>query len=227
MLVESKCLAFLFWSQLVIASWTTNIRIVPFSGISDSGLASQAMYFQSDVAQRSDVATQIECLEQSMNDYASEVKREMEREFCERRGITLEQLAAQYEALRCWRDSCGADLPALQRMIQNGFDINSDRSNEGGTELMFAARHGKTDAVAFLISIGADVNLRDMYGFTALMWTAVSGNAQCAKHLLEAGADPRIESDQNASGKHTALSLAISEKNFEVQAVLKHFLGDR
>jgi len=71
------------------------------------------------------------------------------------------------------------------------------RDAHGDTALIGAAavRFGKTyiaaELVKDLLSRGAEVDLANQLGETALMWAARRGNPKCVEVLLEAGADPK------------------------------------
>jgi ankyrin repeat protein len=162
-----------------------------------------------------------------MDDWARKQRRLLEIAICEKRGISREQLWALYAAFRCWKDSACADSDSLRTILLLGYDINSERGNEGETLLMLAARRGQVNALSLLTAHGADVNLQDMYGYTALMWAAVSGSAECARVLLEYGADPSIESEPSVCDQHTALSLADSFRHPDVRAEIERFLAQR
>ncbi|XP_048874799.1 ankyrin repeat and SOCS box protein 1 isoform X1 [Brienomyrus brachyistius] len=58
------------------------------------------------------------------------------------------------------------------------------------TPLRIAATAGHSDCVAFLISQGAEVDLVDVKGQTALYVAVVNGHLDCVRILLEASADP-------------------------------------
>lgn len=58
------------------------------------------------------------------------------------------------------------------------------------TPLRIAATAGHATCVAFLISQGAEVDLVDVKGQTALYVAVVNGHLDCVRILLEAGADP-------------------------------------
>jgi ankyrin repeat protein len=61
------------------------------------------------------------------------------------------------------------------------------------TPLLLAAHSGDNGKLAELISSGsADVNEKSAYGWTALMFAAWQGHADCVKTLLSAGADPDV-----------------------------------
>lgn len=58
------------------------------------------------------------------------------------------------------------------------------------TPLRIAATAGHAACVAYLIAQGAEVDLVDVKGQTALYVAAVNGHLDCARILLEAGANP-------------------------------------
>ncbi len=57
-------------------------------------------------------------------------------------------------------------------------------------KLLIASQNGKTDEVRSLLAKAVDVNVRDEYGWTPLLWAAMNGNADIARVLLAAGANP-------------------------------------
>ena len=59
----------------------------------------------------------------------------------------------------------------LSCLIETGADVNA-RTNDGVTPLMIAAEKGHTYAVASLVKCGANVDLQDKYGNTALHYAA-------------------------------------------------------
>lgn len=58
------------------------------------------------------------------------------------------------------------------------------------TPLRIAATAGHGPCVDFLLQKGAEIDLVDVKGQTALYVAVVNGHLECAKILLEAGADP-------------------------------------
>ncbi len=49
--------------------------------------------------------------------------------------------------------------------------------------------YGNTEIVIFLINAGADVNVQDKYGMSALSWADYGGYTEIIELLLSAGAD--------------------------------------
>ena len=85
------------------------------------------------------------------------------------------------------------------------------------TPLHRAALKNMIEAVAALISHGADVNAREMDGETPLMLASYNGRAKVVEALLDAGADKELKDN---SGK-TALDIARGWHKWDVVAVLE------
>ena len=84
------------------------------------------------------------------------------------------------------------DTAKIERLFQSGVDINTQHSNSGTTVLMIASSYYYyDDMVEFLLNKGADVNLKDSEGKTALLW-ASSNSFPNAKILVAKGADVYI-----------------------------------
>uniref|UniRef100_A0A674GSJ7 Ankyrin repeat and SOCS box protein 1 n=1 Tax=Taeniopygia guttata TaxID=59729 RepID=A0A674GSJ7_TAEGU len=89
------------------------------------------------------------------------------------------------------------DLPTLRSLLQD--ESFQSRINEKSvwccgwlpcTPLRIAATAGHGPCVDFLLRKGAEIDLVDVKGQTALYVAVVNGHLECAKILLKAGADP-------------------------------------
>ena len=91
------------------------------------------------------------------------------------------------------------------------------------TPLHIAAQCNKIEAVAALISHGADVNARTMYGETLLMMASRCGHAKVVEALLDAGADKELKATSGVRKGKTALDMAREQPTLvlDVVAILR------
>jgi uncharacterized protein len=76
------------------------------------------------------------------------------------------------------------DTVKIEQLLQFGVDINTQHPTSGTTVLMIASSYYYyDDMVDFLIRNGADVNIKDSEGKTALLWSA-SNSLENAKILI-------------------------------------------
>lgn len=73
----------------------------------------------------------------------------------------------------------------IEFLLDNSAYIDAESPN-GSTPLMMAAMYGSPEAVKVLIQAGADLNIKNQLGLTALDF-AVRGSRQNAKELIETG----------------------------------------
>jgi len=84
------------------------------------------------------------------------------------------------------------DTVKIERLLQSGVDINTQHPTSGTTVLMIASSYYYyDDMVGYLIRKGADVNLKDNEGKTALLW-ASNNSLPNVKILIENGANVNI-----------------------------------
>jgi len=91
------------------------------------------------------------------------------------------------EALR------GGDQQGFEKLVSADPKIGNLKGLGGTTPLMQAVLYGNLDAVRLLLANGADPNLRNEAGATALMWAAA--DAEMLRLLLDRGADVNARSD--------------------------------
>jgi len=118
------------------------------------------------------------------------------------------------------------ELPIVEMLLKAGAKVNVIENLDHQTPLMWAAASGKNAAemVKMLLAKGADVRVRAKYsdwpsqitsepraqyrpvgGLTALLYAARSGCYDCARELIEAGADVNVPTPEGVSPLMIAL----------------------
>jgi hypothetical protein len=94
-------------------------------------------------------------------------------------------------ALVCTRKTL--NIPLARLLLDNGADVNKPDPDDGlvGSDLVLhrACERNMLEVALFLLDNGADPELRDREGNTALHHAAIAGNVQIAGLLLDRGAD--------------------------------------
>lgn len=126
-------------------------------------------------------------------------------------------------------------VDAARLLIEHGADVNARETWRDQTAVIWAAAQKQPAILKLLLEHGADPNARsaindwprqvsaeprEMFrpygGMTALMYAAREGCAECARVLVEHGADPDVGDPRNV----TPLIVALDNLNFEVAAEL-------
>jgi ankyrin repeat protein len=125
----------------------------------------------------------------------------------------------------------GGNVEAARLMLEHGADVEVREAWREQTALIWAAAQAQPNMVALLLEHGADPNARSrpndwqrqvsaerrrLYrphgGMTALMYAAREGCVECAKALVEAGADPDLGDNRNV----VPLIVAIDNFHFDL-----------
>ena len=78
---------------------------------------------------------------------------------------------------------------AVKLLLEKGVDVNIAAGNVRYTALRFAANNGCNEVVKLLLDKGAEIDARDRFGDTPVMWAAARGQSATVKLLIERGAD--------------------------------------
>jgi ankyrin repeat protein len=127
------------------------------------------------------------------------------------------------------------NVAAARLLIGKGANVNHADEWRKQTALMWAAAQSQPEMVKELVAKGADVNARAIVnawerqvtgepraihrpagGFTALLYAARQGCAECARHLVEGGANIDMADPEGV----TPLILAMSNGRFDTGAYL-------
>lgn len=127
------------------------------------------------------------------------------------------------------------NVEAARVLIKAGAKVNARESARGQTALILAAAQGQAEMVRLLLRAGADPEIRSksnlgqhqvssepraqqrpVGNMNALMYAARQGCAQCAKYLLDAGANPSAADPENT----TALQYALLSMNFDTAKLI-------
>src|SRR5947209_1255470 len=90
---------------------------------------------------------------------------------------------------------CGRTVPVIKAILESGADVNR-QTKEGYTALHCAidvdgeANDNAEEVIGVLAAAGADLSVRQHYGWTPLLRAVVEGKGAEVKALLAAGADP-------------------------------------
>ena len=130
-------------------------------------------------------------------------------------GVSPDATAADGSPAACFAAWKG-HLDVLEALQQAGAKLGATEPEFGWTPLIFAAANGRADCVAALLRWGADVDSLSQDKQSALHAAAFYGQLDCARLLVEAGADRSL---RDGGGK-TPHDRAESEGHAEIAALL-------
>jgi len=120
---------------------------------------------------------------------------------------TLAQRGITYNEMTFFANVIEGKAKIVKLFLQAG--IPPDVKNADKTALMEAARRVYIDIAWDLINAGADVNAKDNYGTTPLIFAAISGSTEIMQALIDKNADVNAK-DRNG---RTALIEVLSTEN--------------
>jgi uncharacterized protein len=98
-----------------------------------------------------------------------------------------------------------AQPEAAEELLRSGADPNAVARNPMKVAVInSAAASGRADLVKMVLAAGADPNVRQMAGYTALHAAAAHDNVEMAQALLDAGADVSLRSDDGQTAAEKA-----------------------
>eukprot|EP00079_Xenopus_tropicalis_P024387 XP_012816999.1 PREDICTED: KN motif and ankyrin repeat domain-containing protein 4 [Xenopus tropicalis] len=109
------------------------------------------------------------------------------------------------------------DMEVVLTLLTEG-NVNLCATQGRQTSLMLAVSHGRLDMVTVLLNCGADVNLQDEDGETALMMACRLGNMDLVKLLL---AQPGCDTELSDKVGNTALSIVLNSAHSEIAEFLQ------
>ncbi|KAM4551693.1 KN motif and ankyrin repeat domain-containing protein 4-like [Odontesthes bonariensis] len=110
-----------------------------------------------------------------------------------------------------------SEMEVVRKLMELG-NVNIRSSQTGQTALHLAVRHGRVVMVRLLLSCGADANMQDSQGTTALMFASERGHTHIARLLLERSQCDLMLTDQRGQ---TALSIAMRGSHTDTAALLQ------
>jgi len=108
------------------------------------------------------------------------------------------------------------DRAAFQKLIHDNPGNINKKGPAGSTPLMYAALYGDVDSVRQLIKLGANPNLQNEAGATALMWA--TDNLEVVTELVNHGADV------NAKSGDSRTPLLVASSRYGAAPVVKFLL---
>lgn len=116
------------------------------------------------------------------------------------------------------RSALRSGKPALQKLIEEGADINAKDPRTGLTLLHEAASEGNVARLQTLHEVGADMNMQNNQGATALHMASRVGHIKAAQKLVDLGVKTDIKNNQGL----TAHAVAHANSNKPITAILEN-----
>lgn len=96
-------------------------------------------------------------------------------------------------AQNIWMDAMKGSIPKIEKELVGGFDINSKKPNSGYTLLAFAVAGMQYKTVEFLMSKGANADIKNDEGNTPLGYAIGQNKDKMVKLLIDKGAGVNVQ----------------------------------
>ncbi len=103
------------------------------------------------------------------------------------------------------------DIATMELYLAAGEYIDIPDPSTGVTALMAAILGGRIEAVRYLLTHKAQVNIRAVNGWTALMCAAQCGDCNVVRALLAAGADREVRNEDGFAAYDVAQRAGFTE----------------
>lgn len=120
-----------------------------------------------------------------------------------------------------WTAAAFGDVTRVENLAENGTDINAKEPAGGGSPLIVAALYGQNGVVRLLLDRGAEMNLKNKEGSTALHVAAFFGQPEVVEVLLDKGADTGIRNNYG----QTPLEIVSGEWDEKLEGLYKLVAG--
>jgi ankyrin repeat protein len=101
------------------------------------------------------------------------------------------------------------DMETVRSLVQNGVDVDYQDAQNDTTALMLACNYGLTEIAAYLVNAGANVNIRNKQGYTALI-AAAGRSEDLVKMLIDHGADVHAKTAEGTTAFTASILGALS-----------------
>ena len=111
-------------------------------------------------------------------------------------------------------------------ILNSGVDIDYGGGDYNQTALISSARDGQYEIVKLLLERGANPDIKDTLGNTALMYSVYfveDSDLSIVELLLESGADPNIRDNDGETAYDIALKS--NSRNIEIINILKYYMN--
>lgn len=118
------------------------------------------------------------------------------------------------------------DSVTAANLLDKKADPNFKKKMEGFLQvsmLILAVQNDDLNIVKLLVSRGAEIDWRDTFKSTALMYAANQGNKEIINYLVSHGADVNAKDDQG----NTVLSAAVEKGDNQVVLLIKNYMNRR